>query len=301
MKKAFNLLLVNIFILSAVESFSQVRIMAGFKDATYYRMTKDISAITELKIDILPSAGSMQNFKALMKDACDLAFLQYDVIFFQLGLNADDQAKIDNLKIVLPLGMEEIHLITLKSNDFKGIDDLEGKKVAIGSKNQGTYITASYIKSVTKIKWKSIALGFNDALEALLVGDVAAFFFVGSAPVNKLYDLPQNIQSKLTLIPLTHPKLQEYYTPVTLKSGTYQWLKEDIATYGVRYALATNTKAETSAEYDNIKKLVEDIRTKYDVLVQNGHEQWKEVDFKFDNIKWPIHSATMEIFNLKRF
>lgn len=279
---------------------AQLTIMSGFKDASYYAMANDIAKISEMKLKILTSAGSMENLRALMKDECDIAFLQFDVIYSQTGINSESKPKDENLKIVLPLGFEDIHLVALNSSDINSLEDLENKKVAVGSKNQGTYITANYIKEVTKIKWKSVAIGFNDALEALITGDVAAFFFVGSAPVSKLSDLPENIYSKLKLVPITHPKLQEYYNLITIKEGTYNWQKEDIATYGVRYALATHTKTETPSEYDNIKKLVEEIRTHYDQLVQNGHEQWKEVEFKFDNIKLPVHPATMEIFGLKK-
>jgi len=258
--------------------------------------------VSSQPVSIRTSSGAVNNYNLLINDPeVDIAFIQYDVIYYEKENNPENSSKLDDIKILLPLGFEEIHLIVLKSSELKSLEDLAGKKVAVGTKKQGTYVTARYIKTLTKIKWKDVTIGFNDALEALITGDIDAFFFVGSAPVEKLADIPDNIKEKITLLPLTHPKLENYYTLLTLKKGTYTWLKEDIGTYGVRYALATNTKNESDNKFDHLKTLVEDIRVNYDKLVADGHEQWKEVDFKFDNIKWPIHPATQEIFQLKRF
>lgn len=280
--------------------FGQIKLVSGFKDATYHKMSKDISKISTQTVTIINTDGALENFKLLMKDECDVAFIQYDVMYFEKENNSENSTKLDDIKILLPLGYEEIHLIVLKESGIKTLEDLADKKVAVGTKNQGTYVTAKYIKTVTKIKWKDVTIGFNDALEALITGDIDAFFFVGSAPVEKLADIPDNIKDKITLLPLTHPKLENYYTLLSLKKSTYSWLKEDIVTYGVRYALATNSKNESDTKFERLKKLVEDIRQNYDKLTAEGHEQWKDVDFKFENVKWPIHPVTLEIFQLKK-
>jgi len=300
MKSKVVLLLFAIMMFFSATLIGQIRIVSGFKDATYYDMAKDIQKISSLTIDVVSTDGALQNFNMLINNECHIAFLQNDVLYYEKETGSKGKSKVDDIKILLPLGYEEIHLIILKNSSIKTFEDLKGKKVAVGSKNSGTYITSKYIKTLSKIKWKDVEIGFNDALEALITGDVDAFFFVGSAPVNKLVEIPDKIKDQIKMIPVTNSKLDKYYSLLTVKAGTYSWLSEDVTTYGVSCVLATNAKDESETKIGWLKTILEEIRTSYDQLVSEGHAQWKEVDFNFENLNWQIHPLSIEIFQLKK-
>ncbi len=171
--------------------------------------------------------------------------------------------------------------------------------MGVGSKYQGTIITVSYIKLETDYKWKDVKIPFDKAFEALESGKIDAFFFVGSAPVAKLNEVSDALKEDLTLIPIVDKGLEDYYAKVTIKAGTYDWLNDDIETYAVRYALATNILDEDELKRENIELLLRDIKMYIGELQLKGHPMWKHVDFKFEKIIWDVHESSKKIYKLK--
>jgi len=83
---------------------------------------------------------------------------------------------------------------------------------------------------------------------------------------------------------------------VVVKSGTYPWLGKDVKTYAVASVLATNIKGETPEQHQAIIQLLNDIHNNIGELRKNGHEKWKEVDFDFSHLKWPVYEGANNIF-----
>lgn len=283
----------------SISAQAQLKLKSGVEGGSYNQMAQELKEISSQPIDISTSKGSRDNFFALRNGDADIGFLQYDVLFYQIEIEQDNSKKVDGIRVLLPLGWEEIHLITRKSSNIKSLADLHGKKVGVGSKYQGTIITVSYIKLETEYKWKDVRIPFEKAFEALESGKIDAFFFVGSAPVAKLNNISDALKNDLTLVPITDPALEDYYAKVTIKAGTYEWLTEDVETYAVRYALATNVLYEDEAKYEKIEILLRDIKLNIDELQLKGHPMWKHVDFKFNRIMWDVHDAAKKVYNLQ--
>lgn len=308
-----------------IPSFGQIQIITGFEKGSYYQMGNDIKSVVgdiitfdtiftktwddrdsiALKrkstpaVEILTSTGSQHNFNRLTKSQTPMiAFMQYDVLINEQLKDIKKYSKrTDSIMMLLPLGTEEIHLITLNSSKIKGLTDLKGKKVAIGSAGQGTAITAEFIKEKTGIEWISFDLNIKDALPALLNKNIDAFFFVGSAPVLNLNGLSPTFE-QLKLIPVMHPKLTEYYVQLTITAGTYHWLKNDIPTLSVRLLLVSDISKETPKDKENIKRILTSIKNNIGKLQEKGHPNWKKVDFNFSDIKWEIHPVAKQVFNI---
>jgi len=327
MKTAKTLVLLLIFtgLLSVRSVLGQIQIITGFEKGSYYQMGNDIrsvvgdivtfdtvftttwddkdSIVLKKKItpavEILTSTGSQHNFNRLYKSTTPMvAFMQYDVLVNEQLKDIKKYAKrTDSILMLMPLGVEEIHLITLKSSKIKGLTDLKGKKVAIGSAGQGTAVTANFIKDKTGIEWIPFDLNIKDALPALLNKNIDAFFFVGSAPVLNLNGLSPTFE-QLKLIPVTHPKLTEYYVQSSIPSGTYHWLKEDVQTLGVRLLLVSDISKESPKDKEALKRMLTSIKNNIGKLQEKGHPNWKKVDFNFSDVKWEIHPVAKQVFNL---
>lgn len=302
MKIRKQLFLSFLFITFFVPFFlsAQMKVLSGFEGGSYFQMANELNMITDVELKVIPTEGSRDNFFKLKSNNADIAFLQYDVLFYQTGYMKDESKSVKKMKILLPLGYEEIHLITKKDSRIRTIKDLKRKKVGVGSKLQGTIVTSGYIRKKLNGKWKEVRIPFDDALESLEKGRIDAFFFVGSAPVKKLNTLTGSLKDNLKLIPITNPKLNDYYAKTTIKAGTYNWLNNDIETYSVRYALVTNTINETIEDKEYLRNLLDDIKNNIDVLKKDGHRMWENVDFNFDRILWDIHPISVEIFNLEK-
>ena len=258
-------------------------------------------------LQVRDSEGSYYNFLRIIKSNTDLAFLQYDVLLYESMKDLTrTYKKSESIKVILPMGLEQIHIVALKSEEkdaIKNYDDLKGKKVAIGSSLQGTNITAQYIKEITKMKWQDIEIPYDKALKALLSGRIDAFFYVGADPVSNFTGMSKQMRDRITLIPLNPTKgvkyLDETYTKTTIKQSDYKkWLTADVPTYAVRSLLVTDINGQTEETKADIVKLMQVVYSHKDDT--NIHPNWKEVFGAIEangaEIDWDFYEATQSIF-----
>ena len=290
-----------LLIVSGATATAQLTIVSGVQGGSYHRFAKDIKGIADsIEIEVKTSNGSLANFaKLIAQDEMNVTFLQEDVLVHQQLKDLEDGTdNIENINILLPLGYEEIHLVVrADDNSINSLEDLDGKNVVVGTKEQGTYITSNLIKEMTNSKWKNVEIPFGEVFDALEKKKVDAFFFVGSAPVGKLAKLSESENYKL--IPLTDDRLEEIYDRTVIPKGTYTWADQDIETFSLRFVMATNAANETPQKRELIKKLLISINDNLDKLRTTGHPKWKEVDVEndFDNIDWKVYEISEMIFN----
>ncbi len=322
-------LLSAVFLLTGIISClnAQITILSGFQGATYFEMAKDIEKIapplvttTEVEnrvsvmneegftvdstyitmshdslpfLKVLSSDGSYYNFLKLERTDVDIAFLQYDVLLYEEMRDLTRKFKrTENIRILLSMGSEQVHLITRKNSKITKLSDLKRKNhVGIGSSMQGTNITAKYIKEKVGGKWRDVEIPYDRAFRALLVGDIDAFFFVGAAPVASLNRLSPNLRDQITLVSIEHKDLDDVYEKTTIGSSQYAWLDKDIPTYNIKTVLVCSVADETPEKADNLDKFLQMIKNNLSYLQdpKNAHPQWQNVSFGTDGIEWEFH------------
>ena len=289
--KYYQIILVwAIAMLFPLISFSQapINIVSGIQEEVYDQFAKDIENNTRIGLKIYPTQGSQDNMSYIMSDSIQIAFVQYDVL---LDI-AKEKAEIeDYIKVFLPLYNEEVHLIARKNTGINSLDDLLGKRVAIGDINSGTHVTASIIKEATGLSWEESNIPFNKSVGALIADDIDAFFYVGAAPSSYLSGLPVGIANQLQLVDVRHRKLRSIYANRKIEGLVYNWSPELTKTVAVRSVLVVNTKnidAETEAQIDI---LYNDLNDNLKGIQWNkfSHPKWSQVDFgDMENIDWPV-------------
>ncbi len=274
----------------------------GEKDTMYVRTSK------ETFITIKTTGGSNDNYRQLVinrSSNADVAFMQYDVLLLEQlkGLKRGGAKKKDEqVRVLLPLGNEQIHLITRATNrDIDNIADLKDKRVGIGTKQSGTQSTALCIQEILGIEWISVEWDIEMCLKSIFNGQLDAFFFVGAAPVKRLKELSSHMEYEIRLVPIEDENLLAYYPKAVIKNGYYSWSKEDIQTFGVPDALVTNVIVETKEKSENIKKMLTDIKSNIDELKKSGHPKWQDVNFDFSSFegKLIIDDIAKEVFGLQ--
>lgn len=251
-------------------------------------------------LKVLDSEGSYYNFIKINKSGTELAFIQYDVLLFEAMQDLKrSYKKTDGIRVLLPMGSEQIHIITLKSDDKKGITkfaDLKGKKVGIGSSLMGTNITSKYIKEVTGMKWEDVEIPFDKSFKALFNGSIDAFFYVGAKPVKDLANATPSMKNKLTLISIPQNEtLDKAYQKVTITTEDYKWLSENIETYAVRSLLVTSLNGHNAEIEANIQKLLQIVKDKKGS--DQNHPNWKMIEFKKDDsIDWEYYPAALKLY-----
>lgn len=264
---------------------AQIKIISGLEGGTYDQLANDIKNITELPIEISTSGGALDNYNQLIADNdFNITFLQFDVLLAEELINPEIK---ENIRILLPLFLdEEIHLITKAEAPIKSIKDLELKKVGIGASTQGTNITAKTIKTRTGINWTDVEIHSNEAYNALMKGEIDAYFYVGGAPVAGLKDLECG---KIKLVPIKHKALNSIYTKKTIAACSYAWQKKAIKTYAVSTVMVLNVAKCSDDFKKDVEKLYFDIKENVAKLQESGHPKWKDVYYKNSDINWPYY------------
>lgn len=283
----FVLILLLSFSLNSV--FGQIKIASGLNGEIYNQFAVDIKNNTDVALEVYSTAGSQENLELLSNKGFQLGFMQYDVLLFNELKQPDIK---NNIKVMLPLYDEEVHLITRNDGNINQLSDLNGKRIGIGSKQSGTAITAQFIQYKTMLKWESVELAFDASFAALLNDSIDAFFYVGAAPSNTLKSLSENVQQLIKLVPIENESLNDFYLTKTIDEDVYPWLNEDVVTVSVRSLLAVNNANINDSTAQMVDALYDDLKGNLKGIQKNklSHAKWADVDFSsMRGIDWPVY------------
>jgi TRAP transporter TAXI family solute receptor len=295
-KKSTLVLLISL--LSISSSFSQMTILSGPRQGSYYFYVKDMVDVlntdTNKTFANKETPGASYNFEELLdpETPYKVALVQSDLLYYmQLMDSKNNTNYTDDIKVLMPLTNEEIHVVTKTSSGLKKLEDLKGKNVGVGTKEQGTYASAIMMKERSLVFWNTKIGHFDQALYELYGDKIDAFIVVGSAPLDKLNLNPQAMVDELTLVPLTNVNdWAKYLSPDVIYASDYKWLDEDIPTYSVKSLLVVNEAKLTTDDKVELEKLVNGLKSKFDYLKTNGSADWNKVDFNsWDASNWPVY------------
>ena len=276
----------------------QMGIVTGNVTGTYIKIGEDIKKIAEpshISLQVFESAGSIQNvFDVRRKRGVQLGIVQSDVHDYIRDISDDLELKTIAAKLaaVYPLYKEEVHV--LGDLSLKTLQDLHGKRVAIGPQRSGTYLTAKTIFFQTGITpSKEVFLGGKEALDSLRRGEIDAMLYVAGAPAT-LFSENTTADDKFQLIGVDDKALDSYLTAV-IPAGTYKWQESDVKTVAVKAVLITFSYAGEQCQ--NVAKVAKIIHENKAWLDANGHPKWREVNLDERLPKWPQYecvAATQE-------
>jgi len=275
-------------------------LLSGVEGASNHQIAQEIQSVYSSKMNVVATQGSIENFSLL--DAGKIAFMQFDVL-------GDEQKKdffnntenVSKVRIVMPLGDEEIHLLARKP--ISSFEDIKKPniRVGVGSAGQGTRVTVATIKEWTEAQWTDVEVSFGEAMQMLFKNELDALFFVGAAPVTKIQRISRLTpfeRDSIRLIPITDTRLERsYYSKSIIPKNTYHWINYDIPTYAVRSLLITAVDNDNPMDKNNVKRLLRDIKSNILELQRAGHMQWKRVNFNYSDFeKWDIHPEARAMF-----
>jgi TRAP transporter TAXI family solute receptor len=195
-----------------------VRIATGAKDGAYYAFAQRYARLLAndgISLEVVPTAGSVENFDLLKKGEVSLALVQ--------GGTATDDDK-ERLQSLGSLFLEPVWVFTRKQKTIKRFSELKGKHLAVGAPGSGTYLLAMQLLSAAGITGSNATLIQGDpaqTIASLSQGKIDAAFFVASPEAPFI----QSLLLKPTIELLNFDRAPAYgrvfpfLTPVTLGEG----------------------------------------------------------------------------------
>jgi TRAP transporter TAXI family solute receptor len=250
-------------------------IATGSTEGTYFKIAQDIKQIAEkegIPIEIIPTGGSFDNVNLLGAGNVDLAIMQLDVLRFVAEIMAKETGLnvLQEVKVVLNLYPEEIHIIA-KDPAITTLNQLRGKKVAVGPEKSGSALTAEVLLTGFGLKVERVFDPPEAAIKKLDKGDIDALIFVGGAPVPAF----KNLDKSFHFVALPRDSgLEEIYPKKTIPKSVYAWA-ENVETYAVPSVIMTRNRDQDDF-ISTLQKLVLSILVNKEYLDANGHPKWKD-------------------------
>lgn len=165
----------------------EITIATGSKTGQYYETAlkyKELLEKEKVKVNIINTTGSIENIKLLNDQKVDVAFIQNGTL-----------EKAENLEALASIYYEPLWIFYNNKNTISYMQDLMGKKIAIGQKGSGTKDLALDILNINGIYEKNSTFLYDNSdisKNKLLSNDIDALFLVTSANSKIIKELLTN-------------------------------------------------------------------------------------------------------------
>lgn len=292
---------------------AEYKIVTASERGTYFAIGNDLAKLVapqaEIKLEVLPTAGSAENVKLLRYEpGVKFAVVQADV--FQAfvdraaGGNSEAGTIIRPLRVILPLYDTEIHFIVRADSEMNYLHDIKDAKINGGLIGSGAaLITHTVYRMMFNGPIPEANASYLTMEEALvkLVTDktVDVVTVAAGQPAPLVANMKPEAQKLIKLLKFdpNHPSSKgplTTYKPATIRASSYpNLLTEDLTTISVGAFLVTydyNLK-------DTVRHMVQFARSlceNFPTLQTQGHPKWREVELALPKLGpgWVYYPAT---------
>ncbi len=264
-----------------------ISIATGGTSGTYYPLGGAIAKIFNDNIEGITAnaqstGASVENIGLVEKGETEVAFIQSDITFYAAkGIeNFADSGAVENIRGMAMLYPEVVQIVASAESGIGSIDDLAGKRVAVGAPGSGTEANARQILAAHGISYDDLAkadyLSFAEASDQLKDNHIDAAFVTAGLPTSALVEV--STSKDIVVIPMEKAKIDElaaeypFYIEVTIPGGTYRNNDEDVLATAVMAMLVVPEDVNEELMYQMTKYLFEERQ-----VIVDTHERGNDI------------------------
>jgi len=294
------------------QSKTNIFVASGPTTGVYYPLGGGLADVLTKYIPNLNATagttdGSMANLLLIGQSKADVAFSMADASWDAYKGQGKFQDKPVNVRALMVLYPNRMHVVTVEGTGISKIADLKGKRVSTGAPNSATQIMAYRVLEAYGIDpEKDIIrerLDPGKSAEAIKDRKLDAFFWVGGVPTPAVTDLGATPGLKLKLIDHAEAtdamvkKFGPLYVKDTIPAKSYpgQNAPNQIAT--VWNVLLADSRMSDQLAYEIVKTVFDH---KDDLI--RVHAEAKNFDYKYQTpgaAVIPFHPGTRKYFTEK--
>ena len=231
----------------------------GTSLADIYTKDFDVNSRTQT------TGSSVENLNLLAQGKAEVAFVMSDALSQAINGEVSFKQPIENVSTIATLYPNVVQIIAKADSGIETIEDLKGKRVAVGDQNSGVEVNARTLLNGHGITYDDIKvdyLGYAEAADGLSAGTIDAAFLTSGLPNASVMELSETLDIRIVTIEPT--KVQEianehpYFISYEIKPDTYS-NKESIFTAAVPNALVVKSDMSEDDVYKMTKKFFESI------------------------------------------
>ena len=161
----------------------------------------------DIRFDMVASGGSVENTRRLAMNQADIT-LTYSSHMWEArnGKGIMEGRPSDNIRILFELYSSSHYFVTLKNKRINTMQDLQGKRVVLGSPGSGSSDNSRRSLAALGLKVRESELAFADAARALQDGTADAVGMSGH-PASGLVELAMS--KDILVIPFSYTDLEK--------------------------------------------------------------------------------------------
>ncbi|WP_427977490.1 TAXI family TRAP transporter solute-binding subunit [Agarivorans sp.] len=250
------------------------------------------------------SGGSSDNITALQHGDVDLAIVQSDVHWQAYNGSGEfaQQGPYKNLRSLLSLYSEALTVLVNGDLAIQQIEQLKGHAINLGPAGSGQYSTMQTL--MKQFNWQETEfskvshLKPDEQSRALCSGKTDAIIYVVGHPNTSITRATTMCESKLVgLSKQSIEQLSEqysYFSPVTIKGGTYHNNPMDVFTIGVSATLVADVELSEQTVYNFVAAIFEHLdtlRALHPALAELNVQQMINT-----NLSAPLHPGALRYY-----
>ncbi len=278
LKKVSLILLVLILMVSLVVgctskgSTDYISIATGGTGGTYYPLGGAMAKIFNDNVEGVTAnaqatGASTENIGLVSKGETEIAFVQNDITYYaHTGTETfEGKGKLENIRGMAMLYPEFVQIIATESSGITSVEDLKGKKVAIGAPGSGVEANARQVLDAHGMNYDDLGkadfLSFSEAADQLKNKQIDAAFITAGVPTSAITEVAQT--SDMVLVPISSDKIAQlakdypFYTELVIPKGTYKNQDSDVITAAVMAMLVVPEDLDEKLAYNLTKSLFE--------------------------------------------
>ncbi|QGJ70503.1 TAXI family TRAP transporter solute-binding subunit [Planctomycetales bacterium 10988] len=162
----------------------EITVATGPEGGAYRAFGKEYQTRLEamgLQVKLIESQGSLENIQLLKAGKADLAFVQGGTVGDGKGIQPPAEA--ESLRGMAALFLEPVWVFHQQDLAFERLDQLEGRKIAIGPSGSGTEVAARQLLRASGVmpeEFEPLQLQLSESAKQLIEGKIDAAIFVAS-------------------------------------------------------------------------------------------------------------------------
>ncbi len=274
----------------------------------YANAISNILKKDKIKITAIATKGSIDNIRILDGGSAEFGIVYAeDAYQAARGQLKGDHFVYNNIRYIGFLYYAPVQVIVKKESGIYTLNDLKGKRVAVGGIGSGSASNAERLLSTANV-WKDITkyyIGYRSALGAFNNNLIDALWVYAGAPNATVEEAAEN--SSIRLMDLsrdteiyTLTEQYPFYKTYTIPPYTYKGISKSVSTLSGAAVLAANSSVSDDEVYYLLQKIYSPENIKY---IRSLHGSAKNMISKemMININLPLHHGALRFWKEKGF
>jgi TRAP transporter TAXI family solute receptor len=291
--KLFKILALTLSLGCMSVQAQNLSIATGGTGGVYYPMGGGLAAVLSKHVPGMSATaevtgGSVDNLKLIGTGKPYVGFSMADAAKDATAGEDKFKGKPIDLRTLLILYPNLMHVATVESTGIKTMQDLKGKRVSTGSPGSATEVMAFRLLEAAGLDpnkdVKRERLSVAESVNAVKDRKIDAFFWVGGLPTAAVTDLANSPGMKIAMVdtsaevPAMNKKYGNLYFPSTISKQTYSGMAKDNSVAAVANILVVSSAMSDAEAYKIVKAIFDN-----QLELVRSHAEYRNV--KLENQK----------------